>query len=202
MVATTSAPEAKARPLPEVVYRRLRRLVLDPPGGRLLMTVPRTLQFVANAAARGLRAPVYPDPPAPRPTPGLALQVAMDEVILAAMKSPKRYPRRLDYSRVGGEVVEGAALYEERGWLDEPLRYHRDPPVLDSPLAKRERTWNARYEHLVFDSEYEPWPDEPGRQRWLDYEANRTAHAYVLRHPDDQPRPWLVCVHGFGTGRA
>ncbi len=30
--------------------------------------------------------------------------------------------------------------------------------------------------------------------------ANRTAHAWVLRHPGDEPRPWLVCLHGFGTG--
>ena len=75
------------KPMPDI-YRRLRRLVLDPPGGRLIMAAPRTFRFLLNSAARGLRAPVYPDPPAPRPTPGLALQVAMDEVILAAMKSP------------------------------------------------------------------------------------------------------------------
>src|SRR5437588_12873880 len=105
------ADTSTARPLPQVIYRRVRRLVLDPPGGRLLMAAPRTIQFVVNAAVRGARAPVFPDPPAPRPTPGLALQVAMDEVILAAMKSPKRYPRRFDYTRVGGEVVAGVRLY-------------------------------------------------------------------------------------------
>lgn len=186
--------------LPAVVYRRTRRLVLDPPGGRLLMVGPRTLRFVAASAARGLRHPVYPDPPAPRPTPGLALQVAMDEVILAAMKSPRRYPRRLDYHRVGDEVRRGVELYEDRGWLDEPRCFHPDPPALTGPDIGIGRSLGTRYEHLAFASEYEPWPDEPGRDRWLGYEANRTAHAYVLRHHDDRPRPWLVCLHGFGTG--
>src|SRR5947207_15183310 len=105
----------KPMALPDAVFRRVRRFVLDPPGGRLLMTVPRTLGFLYNSAVRAARAPVFPDPPAARPTPGLALQVAMDEVILAAMKSPKRYPHRVDYSRVGGEVMDGAALFGERG---------------------------------------------------------------------------------------
>ena len=166
------------------------------------MAAPRTLRFMFMSAVRGRQAPIYPDPPSPRPTPGLAMQVAMDEVILAAMKSPKRYPHRVDYSRVGGEVVAGAGLYRDRGWLERPLEYHRTPPPVETVVVKSERTWNARYEHIAFPSEYEPWPDEPGRDRWLDYEANRTAHAYVLRHKDGEPRPWLVCVHGFGTGRA
>ena len=56
------------------------------------------------------------------------------------------------------------------------------------------------YERVSFASGYEPWPDEPGRDRWLGLGANRQAWAWVLRHHDDQPRPWLVCVHGFGTG--
>ena len=164
------------------------------------MAAPRTVGFVAKSALRGMRSPVYPDPPVPRPTLGLALQVAMDELILGAMKSPKRYPRRLDYSRVGEEVRRGVALYEERGWLDDPIAYHRTPPPLGSPDITKKRSLGVRYEHLSWDSEYEPWPDEPGRDRWQGLHDNRTAHAYVLRHRG-APRPWLVCVHGFGTGR-
>src|SRR6266568_4935655 len=73
--------------LRRMVYRRVRRLILDPPGGRLLMTIPRTLSFMAGSWSRTLRTPVYPDPPAPRPTPALAAQAHLDEVILAVMKS-------------------------------------------------------------------------------------------------------------------
>jgi hypothetical protein len=194
-------PLALVRSVPHVVYRRTRRLVLDPPGGRLLMVGPRTLRFVAVSAGRGRRHPVYPDPPAPRPTPGLALQVAMDEVILAAVKGPRLYPRRPDYHRAGDEVRRGAALFEDRGWIDEPARYHRRPPPLTSPDIRPGRSLGVDFEHVTFPSGYEPREDEPGRERWQSYEANRVAHAYVLRHRDDRPRPWLVCVHGFGMGR-
>jgi dienelactone hydrolase len=187
--------------MPQVLYRRAKRLVLDPPGGRLAMVGPRTARFVTNAALRGMRAPLYPDPPSPRPTPGLALQVAMDEAVLAVMKSPKRYPRRPDYHRLGDEVRSGTELFEERGWIDAPLGYHRTPPPLVDPASAAERSLGTRYEHLSFPSEFEPRPEEPGRDRWLALEANRTAHAFVLRHRGSEPRPWLVCIHGFGMGK-
>ena len=45
----------------------------------------------------------------------------------------------------------------------------------------RERVLNMRFEHLTFPSGYEPHAGEPGRERWLSYEANRTAHAWVVR---------------------
>ena len=44
-------------------------------------------------------------------------------------------------------------------------------------------------------------PGEPGRERWLARAANRTAHAWVLRHAGP-PRPWLVCIHGYQMGCA
>ena len=51
-----------------------------------------------------------------------------------------------------------------------------------------------------FSSDWEPYPDEPGRERWLALAANRNAYAMVLRH-EGGPRPWLVAVHGQGMGR-
>ena len=44
------------------------------------------------------------------------------------------------------------------------------------------------------------YPGEPGARRWLSYTANSREYALVLRH--DEPRPWLVCVHGAVMGRA
>ena len=52
---------------------------------------------------------------------------------------------------------------------------------------------------MTFQSAYEPWPEEPGRDRWLSYERNLTAHAWALRHPGG-PRPWVVCIHGIRVG--
>ena len=57
-----------------------------------------------------------------------------------------------------------------------------------------------RYEHVRFDSGFEPWPDEPGRERWLDYRPVRTGHAWMLRH-EGGPRPWIVLVNGYRTGQ-
>jgi hypothetical protein len=147
------------------------------------------------------------DLPAARPTPLLALQVALDEIVLTVMMSPKRMPHRVDYLRLAEEIPEARALYEARGWIDAPATFHPTPPPLTRRDLTRQPGWalGLWFERLTFESGYEPWPQEPGRDRWLAHEANRTAHAWVLRHksangPDGRPRPWLVCMHGFGTG--
>ena len=57
----------------------------------------------------------------------------------------------------------------------------------------------AAFEHLRWSSGWAPWPDEPGRDRWLDYRRNLTAHAWLLRHRGP-PRPWILCVNGYRTG--
>jgi len=178
------------------------------PGLRLAPVLPRAVRFVTMsylmAQARRLPGPGGGklDLPVARPTPGLAAQVALDEAVLAVMMSPKRMPRRADYERLGVEVPAARELYDERGWLADPGAFHRIPPPLDAGGVDVAggQVLGLRLERLVFESGYEPWPDEPGRDRWLAHEANRTAHAWVLRHRDDEPRPWLICLHGFGTG--
>jgi len=67
------------------------------------------------------------------------------------------------------------------------------------------RAWHEHgpglgYEHTTFTSGWEPHPDDPGRDRWLSHEANRTVHAWVSRAPGRDYRSWLVCGHGFGMG--
>jgi dienelactone hydrolase len=102
-------------------------------------------------------------------------------------------------SRAGRELDRALEMFEEKGWLDEPAGYHPEPPPPEKVRASMDRHKNWEFEHLSFESGYEPWPEEPGRDRWLSYEANRTAHARVLRHPGE-PRPWLVCLHGIRMG--
>ncbi|CAN5807526.1 alpha/beta hydrolase [soil metagenome] len=180
---------------------------------RVAPVLPRTLRFVTGSYLRaqvrrlpGLRGRGF-DLPAARPTPGLTAQIAMDEVVLTVMMGPSRMPRRADYERLREEIPAARDLYGRRGWLADPASFHRPPPALSAGEVTSGRGWalGLSHEKLRFDSGYEPWDDEPGRDRWLAHEANRTGHAWVLRHrhdtlPDGSSRPWLVCLHGFGTG--
>jgi hypothetical protein len=136
------------------------------------------------------------------PPPGLRLaaEVASDELILAVNTFTAMVRRDSDFERIRREIEQASALYETMGWLEKPVGYHVFPPGLESPAILSGVTRGATYEHLSFESGYEPNESEPGRGRWLDRTANRTAHAWVMRHRDG-PRPWLVCIHGYQMGR-
>lgn len=138
--------------------------------------------------------------PRPGRNPLVALKWTIDEwshqtELVLARRAPSIDLRR----RVRNETTDALDMFTDRGWITDPRSYHVDPPHLACPVIERSaRAW-LDFEHLRFDSRYEPHVDEPGRERWLDYEANRTAHAWVLRHPGP-PRPWLVCINGWRTG--
>lgn len=97
------------------------------------------------------------------------------------------------------EIAESLLFFGERGWLDEPAAYHVAPPELTDPEIRSEQWYGLRFHHMKFESGYEPHPGAPGRDRWLSYRGNETAHAWVLQHPS-QPRPWVVCVPGYRMG--
>jgi dienelactone hydrolase len=137
----------------------------------------------------------------PEPDRGLALaaQVAVDEALLSTMLVTVPLPGSRDYTRIEREALEARELFEARGWLEKPVEYHRAPPPLEAPLLRATKIHRIHYEHLSFESEYEPRPEEPGRERWLSYAPNRIGHAWLVRHADG-PRPWLVCIHGYQMG--
>jgi len=167
---------------------------------RAAVSVPqRTARFAVTTVLRSWRAPDL-GPPVPGLSPSLLLQVAVDEATLSLAMGPNRFPRRRDYERVGTELAEARELFAARGWLDDPVSYHRRPPPLTDPeVAGTGWAMGLAYERLRFPSGFEPGADEPGRDRWLAYAPNRTAWATVVRH-DDRPRPWVVALHGFGMG--
>ncbi len=142
----------------------------------------------------------------PAPEPGLVFNgtVALDEAMLGMISFMAPMPSRTEPPRIEREVAEAMDLFEAKGWLEKPEEYHRVPLPLEVPHIRPAsvRTLGGRvdYEALSFESEYEPHADEPGRDRWLGYLPNRTAHAHVLRHPGP-PRPWLVCIHGYQMGK-
>ena len=165
---------------------------------RATRAIPRTLQFVGSALLRG---EVSDSLPAPHLSLGLAAQVAMDEALLAVAMTPSRFPLPGDYGRVAAELAEADALFSGNGWIQDPITYHRTPPALSDRDVSRSRGWamGLDYERLSWSSDFEPHEREPGRERWMAFEPNRTASAVVLRHAGG-PRPWVIAVHGFCMG--
>lgn len=96
------------------------------------------------------------------------------------------------------EMREALPLFRERGWLTDPLTYHRTPTAPRVSTRPFE-VLGAKWDRIVFDSGYEPFAGEPGRERYLNYGANRQATVRVLRHAE--PAPWLVLLHGSYMGR-
>jgi hypothetical protein len=186
-----------AAALPAQLWERVAEL----PGVDIAMAVPRTWSFVARSLipppAHGRDREI----PRPLPTPGLALSVLVDELSAAVMRSVRLAPPHEDLSRTAREMEVALRRLELAGMLAEPRRFHRPPPPLLHPLVERARHLGIDHERLSFPSNYAPLDGLPGHERWLAYEANRTVRAYVLRHPGG-PRPWLVCLHGFGMGEA
>lgn len=139
--------------------------------------------------------------PTPKTGPSLAARAAVNELMMCALILTS-WPIVVGWSatRVRREAVDAYGLFEENGWFEDPASYHEDPPTLERPAVHYQERQGRKVECLTFESLYEPHEDEPGRERWLGYEKNRTVHAWALRHHDDEERPWLICVHGIRMG--
>jgi len=168
-------------------------------GEALLLGLSSAASFVAAGAISVRQEPHLEDVPVPEPSLRLDAEVACDEALLATMTATIPIVVGDEPARVRDELIEAKALFEAQGWHEKPLAYHVTPPSLESPRIRGARVHGTDYDHLSFESEYEPHADEPGRARWLSYQANRTAHAWVVRHADPS-RPWLVCIHGYQMG--
>lgn len=156
-------------------------------------------EFLANRWRTWTADPSHPEIPAAQRTLTLAGKVALDELLLTAMIASVRLPSDGERRRITREVADALALFDDRGWLLRPEAFHEAPPPLERVTLRRATSGGRGFTHMTFESEYEPRPEEPGRARWLGRRANRTAHAWVLRHPG-RPRPWLMCIHGYGMG--
>ncbi len=169
------------------------------PGVGLWLTGVSVASFLAAGWASIRQEPHVAEVPEPIPSLKLAAKVAFDEALLSTVQITTPVPSGDAAHLVAREVLAAREMFDTRGWLEKPASYHVAPPALES-VTLRPRTMRGRaFEHLSFESGYEPHPDEPGRERWLSYRANRTAHAWVVRHQDTS-RPWLVCIHGYQMG--
>jgi hypothetical protein len=181
--------------LPMEFLERVREL----PGMDIALALPRTWSYVARSMLPEGSREGAGEIPRPVATPGLALSVLADELVGAVMRSVRLSPPHEEIWRVAKELEVALRRLDLSGMLAEPERFHQRPPALERPLVESLRAFGQDYECISFESGYLPHADLPGRERWLAYSANRTARAYVLRHPGE-PRPWVVCLHGFGMG--
>ncbi len=149
-------------------------------GGRTEEGIPRT-RLNASVAAKFLAEEV----------------MHTGTMLVSRMRMSSPHIRR----RLRDEMVGVEDYYAARGWLADPMSFHRDPPELTGPRLARVMRGGVPFEHLTFNSGYEPRVSEPGRERWMGYDDNHTAHAWVMRHKNAE-RPWLVCVNGYRTGFA
>ncbi|MFP6664345.1 MAG: alpha/beta hydrolase family protein [Deltaproteobacteria bacterium] len=163
------------------------------------MVLPLILGLRWTASSR--REPVA-DLPRRGNTVWRGLQAVVDEVFLAAeilWGAPLSFH---EHERIQAEVKEALGLYARRGWLADPASFHpAPPPPVALPIEARTEQ-GISFEQLSFESGYAPFPGEPGRERWLSYEENWTAHARLYRHADTADRPWIVCVPGYRMGDA
>ena len=173
-------------------------VVAGPEVGAVLVLLSAA-SFLAAGAASVRQEPHVDDVPEPEPSLRLAAAVAVDEALLATIHVTNPVPGPGARPRILREVMEARELFEQRGWLEKPERYHAAPPSLIGPEIRPAESRGIAFEHLSFESGYEPYAEEPGRERWLSYDANQTAHAWVMRHKDPS-RPWLVCIHGYQMG--
>jgi hypothetical protein len=138
--------------------------------------------------------------PAPDTGPKIALRAAVNELMMCFLMLTS-WPIVVGTiaTRVRREATDTYLMFEDEGWFSDPAAYHRNPPPLEDPDICTINHRGTEIERLTFESLYEPRPEEPGRERWLSYKRNSTARAWILRH-DDEPRPWLICVHGIRMG--
>ena len=162
-------------------------------------SLPGLSRFRRKVSTQEPRTP-HDTPGHPAPRPGLRPLVAagIDLGILGLMKKTRRFPNRDDLVRVRKEISATHELYEKHGFLDCPAAFHGDPPI--ASLLKTSRGWcpAGRYTHIQFPSGYRPPSGDQIGERWLRHRENQTAHAWVLE--GDPTAPWLVCLHGLGTG--
>jgi hypothetical protein len=121
---------------------------------------------------------------------------AVDHGLLRLMRHPSRMPRREDYQRVHDEIVAAHALYVDGAHARD---FHAAPAPIETVYVSSGFHPRVRFEKMWFDSAFALDQRDGIAGRFARYVKNQKAHAWVVRHRDPT-RPWLVCLHGLGTG--
>ena len=176
-------------------------MFLFAPLGALLLGALSVLAALAAArlAADDLDVPEGQESPRTDDLRVLA-EIAADEAVLGSLTTVMGVYSEPVQPRVGRELDETLDWLRANGWLEAPASFHETPPPIGPAAIGTARTAGVDYEAMRFDSEFEPRPGAPGRERWLGYRNNRTAEVRIVRTA--RSRDWLICVHGLAMGRA
>lgn len=155
--------------------------------------------FLASGWIQIRLQPALDGVPAPPPHFAYAARVAVDNLVLGLISLVAPIASRTELDVARDETDIAFSLFADRGWLANPASFHQEPPAAESAELRPLRLRGFALERLTFASGYDPDAAMPGRDRWLAYQENRTAHAHILRHGDGVGR-WVVCIHGAGMG--
>jgi hypothetical protein len=99
-------------------------------------------------------------------------------------------------------ALRDAELYADIAESGDPTRFFAQPPTGVRVRTTKGR-WLPRFEPedgiceaISFDSPFQP-VNPSQHKSYLRHGANRVAHARLLRHRGDEPRPTIVAIHGF-----
>jgi hypothetical protein len=159
----------------------------------LARVVPRATAYAARAAR-----PTPGDPvPALRRSPWTWAQVLVDDAVVTVAHVRGRDEVH-DFARLDADASEAVEVLTRAGaFTDASVLFPAPPPVTETRVTHRNR-YGRRFEHVSFASEWMPPPGLPRADEWVAVEGAAVAHAFVLRH--QAPRPWVVALHGYGTG--
>lgn len=124
---------------------------------------------------------------------------AVDSGLLKAMMTADRLPDAEALQRVRSEVDDAYEHLRERGLLDDVHAFHRAPPV-PRTVTLRRGFIPFLHERAEYASDYAPVAPAAFIERFDGYRNNRTARAHLMSHRGGEQRPWLICLHGLGTG--
>jgi hypothetical protein len=137
----------------------------------------------------------------PRSGAGLVAGVVLDEGVKLLWETRSRTSPRSDFERLAADVRTAADRNHEEGWIGQPERSHLAPPPLEKAHRVERRIRGAgRALEVGFASEYEPLDGEI-RESYLAVRSNRTASALLFQRDRGEPRPTLICVHGYGLSQ-
>jgi pimeloyl-ACP methyl ester carboxylesterase len=153
------------------------------------------------AAARG--ASPYAEVPSVEPSLRVVAEAALDRSFSLGMNLLTGVPHPTTVRRAQAEAQGMARFASDSGFHENPASYHRSPEAPGEVTRRGSRVWAGprptAFETLSFTSGYTPHLGEPGGRRWMKHPTNHTVAAQLLEH-EGEPRPWVVCVHGFGMG--